>query len=123
MTNSNPQLDRGDAIGAQQHAGGAVASPACDPAHDEAVDDALSEAGAHMMRLVDRADEAREAAAALMARADELGPSMTGDLLRQAAEGRLRAAAAREHTAQAIQILLNVARKATHQKDQDHVSP
>lgn len=92
------------------------------PLTAENLEDALHEAGTHMMRLLDRADENRDAAVALMARADELGASMTGDILRQAAEGRLRAAAAREHTAQALQTLIDVARKATPQKEQDYVS-
>ena len=90
------------------------------------IETAMEEAGAAMMSMADRVAADRAAASGLNARAEELycsaGGSIAGDFLRQRADDFLRAAARRERRAQAIQTLMDAARKAAQQEDANHVS-
>jgi len=70
------------------------------------------------MRFVDRAMSLRTDAQIATQRADELGHTINADILRQAAERNLRSAAAREEDAQAIQQVLDAARKAAPEQEQ-----
>ena len=82
------------------------------------LEDAIMRAGAVVLRFADWALALRETAAQATVRADELGYTMAGDIMRQAAEQSLRSAAAREEDAQAIQQVLAAARKAAPEQEQ-----
>jgi hypothetical protein len=74
--------------------------------------EAIEVAGADMLRMVERADADRAAADAYNAHLWACGSTHAFEVLNQRADEFLRRAARRERSAQALQLVIDAARKA-----------
>lgn len=83
------------------------------------LDDALEIVGADMLRLVERAEQYRAGALAFNTHMEFAPTAITHDFLNQRADEYLRLAARREQSAQALQIVMDAARKAASKETND----
>ena len=80
------------------------------------LDEAIEVAGADMLYCAQRAEEYREGARAFNERLADTPTPIAAEFLRQRADDFLRRAARRELSAQALQVVIDAARKAAREE-------